>query len=133
MAIKPQSAFVGVKPENWPDWRWNRQVSRNMQLSQESNRFPGSLVQRMPFSSKFSPYRGVIRNKHERYCPDCMQKRHRTAASQFSVWVMIGWNYKSKLIFYSWTEGVDKEFKNGNVRTQKQHFGGHMTQERYRN
>ena len=27
----------------------------------------------------------VIRNKHERYCADCIQKRRRTAASQFSV------------------------------------------------
>ena len=61
-----------------------------------------------------------------------MQKRRRTAASQFSVWAMVGYNYKSKLVFYSYIEDVDKEFKNGNVRTQQQKFGGAMTQERYR-
>ena len=44
---------------------------------------------------------------------------------------MVGWNYKSKLVFYSYTEDVDKKLKNDNVRTSKQQFGGPMTQERY--
>ncbi len=32
---------------------------------------------------------------------------------------MISMGYKSKLVFYTYTEEVDKEFKNGNVRQQK--------------
>ncbi len=32
---------------------------------------------------------------------------------------MISVSYKSKLVFYVYTEEVDKEFKNGNVRQQK--------------
>ena len=58
----------------------------------------------------------VIRNRHERTCLDCIQKRRRTVASQFSVWVMISIGYKSKLVFYVYTEEIDKEFKNRNVR-----------------
>ncbi len=73
----------------------------------------------------------VIRNKHERHCGDCMQKRRRTAASQFSVWAMVAVGFKSKLVFYQYTEEVDKEYKNGNVRKQNVKFGGPMTQERY--
>ena len=42
------------------------------------------------------------------------------------------YNYKSKLMFYSYTEDVDKKFKNENVRTQQQKFEDAMTQERYR-
>ena len=75
----------------------------------------------------------VIRNRHERYCGDCMQKRRKTAASQFSVWAMITVGWKSKLVFYQYTQEVDKELKNGNVRQQDIKFGGPMTQERYRN
>ena len=44
---------------------------------------------------------------------------------------MVGIDYKSKLVFYQYTEDVDKELKNGRVRTQKVKFGGPMTQERY--
>ena len=73
----------------------------------------------------------VIRNNKERHCPDCMQKRRRTAASQFHVWAMVGWNYKSKLIFYGFTKEVDKQFKNGNTRVQQHKFGGPMNQKRY--
>ena len=75
----------------------------------------------------------VIRNKHERYCPDCIQKRRRTAASQFSIWAMISYNYKSKLVFYQYAEEQDHEQKNGKVRTRNVQMGGPMTQERYTN
>ena len=44
---------------------------------------------------------------------------------------MIGWNFKSKLVFYAYVEEMDKEFKNGNKRTQNVKTGGAMTQERY--
>ena len=73
----------------------------------------------------------VIRNNHKRYCSDYIQKRRRIAASQFSVWAMISINYKSPLIFYAYTEEVDKEFKNGNVRQSNEKIGGAMTQDRY--
>lgn len=46
---------------------------------------------------------------------------------------MISISFKSRLIFYAYTEEVDKEYKNGNVRQQKEKFGGLMTQERYIN
>lgn len=46
---------------------------------------------------------------------------------------MIFISFKSRLIFYAYTEEVDKEYKNGNVRQQKEKFGGLMTQERYIN
>ena len=46
---------------------------------------------------------------------------------------MIEINYRSRLVFYTYTEEVDKEFKNGNVRLSTQKFGGPMTQERYAN
>lgn len=62
-----------------------------------------------------------------------MQKRWRTVASQFSVWAMVSVGFNSKLVFYSFTEEFDKEFKNGKSRTQKQKFGGPITQTRYRN
>ena len=44
---------------------------------------------------------------------------------------MIGWNFKSSLVFYSYIEEVDKEFKNSNKRTQHTKAGGAITQERY--
>ena len=40
---------------------------------------------------------------------------------------MVSVGYKSKLVFYAYTEEVDVEYKNGNVRQQKQKFGGPMT------
>ena len=44
---------------------------------------------------------------------------------------MVSIGFKSQLVFYAYVEEVDKEFKNGNKRQQKQKFGGPMTQERY--
>ena len=46
---------------------------------------------------------------------------------------MVSVGFKSKLVFYAYTEEVDKEYKNGNVRQQNQKFGGPMSQERYTN
>ncbi len=40
---------------------------------------------------------------------------------------MVSVGFKSKLVFYRYTEEVDKEFKNGNIRQQQQLFGGPMT------
>ena len=45
---------------------------------------------------------------------------------------MVGHNYKSRLIFYAYTQEIDKEFKNGNIRQQQHKFGGPMNQECYR-
>ena len=39
--------------------------------------------------------------------------------------------YKSKLVFYVYTEKVNKEYKNRNVRQQQQKFEGAITQKRY--
>lgn len=60
-----------------------------------------------------------------------MQKRRRTAATQFSVWGMVAVGYRSPLVFYCQTEEVDQITKNGKKRTTKQKFGGPMTQKRY--
>ena len=46
----------------------------------------------------------VIRNEKERHCPDCIQKKRKTASSQFHCWAMIAWNYKGPLIFYDMRE-----------------------------
>ena len=73
----------------------------------------------------------VIRDKRERYHPDCTQKRRRTTASQFSVWAMVAVGYKSRLIFYQTTEEVDQEIKNGKVRQQRVKMGGPMAQKCY--
>ena len=75
----------------------------------------------------------AIRNKHERTCPDCMLKRRRSVASQFSVWAMVAVGYKSKLVFFQETDIVEKKFKNGKVKQQPKVFGGSLTQERYVN
>ena len=53
----------------------------------------------------------VIRDKHEGFHPDCIQKRRQTAASQFSAWAMVAVGYKSPLILYQKTEEVDKSSK----------------------
>ena len=44
---------------------------------------------------------------------------------------MIGYNYKSELVFYNYTQEVDKQLKNGKIRVKVQKFGGPMTQKRY--
>ncbi len=75
----------------------------------------------------------VIRNRQERNCSDCTQKRRRTADTQFSVWAMIGVDYKSELMFYGYTEEKDYQQKNGKIRKKTYKMGGPMTQERYVN
>ena len=42
---------------------------------------------------------------------------------------MVGWNYKSDLIFHGFTKEVERRFKSGNQRVQVHKFGGPMTQE----
>ena len=64
----------------------------------------------------------VIRNEKERHCPDCIQKKRKTASSQFHCWAMIAWNYKGPLIFYDMREQRNKEGKKG---------GGNITMEEY--
>ena len=53
----------------------------------------------------------VLRRRGERFQPDCIQKKFKTGASEFHVWACIGWNFKSKLIFYG-AEENEKEKKN---------------------
>lgn len=59
----------------------------------------------------------VFRRRGERFQPDTIQKKFKVGASDFHVWAMLGWNFKSKLIFY----GLEKD------------EGGNMTQQRYVN
>ena len=60
-----------------------------------------------------------------------MQKRHRAAASQISIWAMIGWNFRSDWKVFRWVEEVDKQYKNRKKRVQNVRFGGPMTQDMY--
>jgi len=47
----------------------------------------------------------VIRNDKERDCPDCIQKKRRTGASQWHCWAMVPYGYKPKLYYYSFGNG----------------------------
>ena len=100
---------------HWPEWRW-----KQVHFSDESH-----------FHQASRHTAWVIRNPQERHCPDCIQKKHKGAASQFHVWAMIAWNYKSPLIFYGFTQEVEKKLKNGRAKVQISKFGGPMTQQRY--
>ena len=98
----------------WKDWHFNDEC--HMQHLQRSTDW-------------------VIRTKKERHCFDCMQKKFKLGKSEYSVWTMIGWNYKSDLIFYGRKEeeGVDampRTKKNPRDKSGKK-SGGNMTQKTY--
>lgn len=42
----------------------------------------------------------VIRNYKERYYYDCIQYNKRSRGSQLHCWAIVGYNYKSELVFY---------------------------------
>jgi hypothetical protein len=47
----------------------------------------------------------IIRLRSERMCEDCFQFNKRGGASSLHVWAMVGWGFKSKLVFYGdWSE-----------------------------
>ncbi len=75
----------------------------------------------------------VIRNRQERNCSDCTQKRRRTADTQFSIWAMIEVDYKSELMFYEYTEEKNYQQKNEKIRKKTYKMSESMTQERYVN
>ena len=111
------------------------QALRRRAFSDEHKNWPDWMIKRVHWSDELHFHQNsrhtefVIRNEKERNCPDCTQKRRRTATTQISAWGMIGWNYKSDLKLFRWVEEVDKEFKNGRKRLQNTKFGGSMTQE----
>ncbi len=47
----------------------------------------------------------VIREPGERMAPDAIQKKHDKGPTEIHVWAAIGYNFKSKLIFYGIFEG----------------------------
>ncbi|EGP82577.1 uncharacterized protein MYCGRDRAFT_51173 [Zymoseptoria tritici IPO323] len=54
----------------------------------------------------------VIRNHEERECETCIQFNKRNTTSVFHCWAMVGWDFKSELVFYN---------KGGNL-TQQQYL-----------
>ncbi len=114
-------------------WISADQAKRRICFSDEHKHWPDWIIKQVHWSDEVHFHQNsrhtefVIRNNQERCCPDCTQKRRRTAASQISAWAMIGWNFKSELKLFRWIEEVDKEFKNGKKRVQNTKFGGSMT------
>lgn len=101
--------FSADKKE-WPEWRW-----KEVNFSDETH-----------FHQNSRHTAWVIRNSKEKHCPDCIQKRKKTAASQFHCWSMIGFNYKGPLIFYGYAEEVEKQQKNGKVKETVQQYQGSL-------
>ena len=60
---------------------------------------------RVRFSDECTFYTGkhkkdqILRKPGERYCTDCIQNRYRSGRTSFPVWGMVGWGYKSELVF----------------------------------
>ena len=119
--------------KNWSNWRWKKIcfLCFTYIYCETLTVFQIHWFDECHFHQNFKHIDWIIRNKHEKYCSNCMQKRRKTTIFQFSIWAMIDWNYKSKLMFYNYTENVNKKFKNDNVRTQKQKFENFMIQKRY--
>ena len=77
----------------------------------------------------------VICLASKRDCGDCIQKKLKRGAAEWYCWAIIGYNYKSRLVFYDMDElneadAVPRIKKNptGRVKGKK---GGNITQEAY--
>ena len=73
----------------WPEWQW-----KDIYWSDEAH-----------FHNNSRAVEWVIRNSKERNCPNCTQKRRKTAASQWHVWSIVAYNYKGPLVFYEFGKG----------------------------
>lgn len=51
----------------------------------------------------------VIRLCDERFCHDCMQYRKNNHASELHVWAMVGYNFKSDIVFFDINEPVQED------------------------
>ena len=71
-----------VKFENWTH-AWKR-----LRFSDESTFYTGKYKKDQ-----------ILRKADERYCLDCIQTHFRSGRTSFLVWGMVGWGYKSKLVF----------------------------------
>lgn len=76
----------------WPAWKW-----KYVRFSDESH-----------FHHNSRTAAWVLRRRGERFQPDCIQKKFKTGASELHVWACIGWNFKSKLIFYGLDENESR-------------------------
>ncbi|KAI9885278.1 MAG: hypothetical protein M1823_002947, partial [Watsoniomyces obsoletus] len=75
--------------ENWEDWQWKQVV-----FSDETH---------MHHNARAADQ--VIREPGERMAPDAIQKKLDKGPMEIHVWAAIGYNFKSKLIFYGMSEG----------------------------
>ncbi|SMQ51753.1 unnamed protein product [Zymoseptoria tritici ST99CH_3D7] len=50
----------------------------------------------------------VIRNHEERECETCIQFNKRNTTSVFHCWAMVGWDFKSELVFYN-VDDIDSD------------------------
>lgn len=93
------SSQLAMKRLNWAKDiynRWNLEDWKQVQFSNEVH-------------FGFGPQRKlqVIRKPGERYCTDCIQERNEPKVQKdkeqkrYHCWAMVGWNYKSELIFYN--------------------------------
>ena len=77
----------------------------------------------------------VIRLPSEQNCGDCMQKKLKRDKAEGHCWAMIGYNYKSKLVFYDMDEmnPIDavSRTKSNPLGRAKGKKGGNITQEAY--
>ena len=51
----------------------------------------------------------VIRSRDERFCLDCMQFRKNNHASELHAWAMVGYNFKSDIIFFDINELIQED------------------------
>lgn len=90
-----------------PNLRMKRRTFANMRLGWKLEDW-----QRVRFSDEVHFGRGpqrqlmIIRRPGERYCFDCIQEERQPTTEidrkqkRYHAWAMVGWNYKSDLIFY---------------------------------
>ena len=87
-------------------WLSEANISKRWDVSEEWRHLPNWEWEDWHFSDEFHiehNARGtewVIRLPSERDCGDCMQKKLKRGASEYHCWGMIGYNYKSQLVYY---------------------------------
>lgn len=88
-AVHQHRLVFAKKYIKWPTWKW-----KYVRFSDESH---------FHHNSRIADW--VLHRRGERFQPDTIQKKFKVDANEFHVWTCIGWNFKSKLVFYDLEEG----------------------------
>ncbi|MCJ1241560.1 hypothetical protein MMC14_009566, partial [Varicellaria rhodocarpa] len=88
--VKEQRDDWSEEHVHWPDWKW-----KYVRFSDETHAHHGSRY-----------IEWVVRGPRERFKPDCIQVKLDKGPTEIHVSAIIGWNFKSKLMFYG--KGADE-------------------------